>query len=96
MTNQPIDTRRETRNMIDALNADRAMSRPWVIATGERQTMTIAELARVLGISRTSCYEYAHRKELPVPVVRIGRRLLVSRVQVIRWLEGQGGQDGRQ
>ncbi|MBI4219292.1 MAG: helix-turn-helix domain-containing protein [Chloroflexi bacterium] len=56
--------------------------------------MTLTELARVLGISRTSCYEYARRKELPVPVVRIGRRLLVSRVQVIRFLEGRDQHDG--
>jgi hypothetical protein len=41
----------------------------------ERRTMTIPELAR--------------RNELPVTVVRIGRRLLVSRVQVERFLEGR-------
>jgi excisionase family DNA binding protein len=54
----------------------------------ERQTMTITELARILGISRTTCYELAQRHELPVRVVRVGRRLLVSKVEVDRFLAG--------
>jgi excisionase family DNA binding protein len=41
------------------------------------RTMTIEAAAKELGISRSSCYEAAHRGELPV--VKIGRRLLVPK-----------------
>jgi excisionase family DNA binding protein len=42
-----------------------------------RQTMTIEEAAKVLGIGRNSAYEAARRGDLPV--IRLGRRLLVPR-----------------
>jgi excisionase family DNA binding protein len=41
-------------------------------------TFTIQEAAEVLGISKSSAYEAAHRGELPV--LRFGRRLVVTRV----------------
>ncbi len=37
--------------------------------------MSISEAAELLGISRTTAYELAHSGELPV--VRLGRRILV-------------------
>ena len=40
-------------------------------------TYTIAEAAALLGISVTTAYECAHRGQLPV--LRFGRRLVVSR-----------------
>ena len=52
----------------------------------DRLTWTIAEAADLLGISRASAYEAAHRGELPVRV--IGRRMLVPRVALLRLLEG--------
>lgn len=61
----------------------------------ERLTMTITELARALGISRTTCYELAQRRELPVRVVRVGRRLLVPKVEVTRFLEGARPNEAR-
>ena len=43
-------------------------------------TMTIPEVARVLGISRGLAYELAKRDELPVKVIRLGgKRMVVSR-----------------
>jgi excisionase family DNA binding protein len=54
----------------------------------ERQTLTITELARILGISRTTCYQLARRKELPVRVIRVGRRLIVSKAELARFLGG--------
>jgi excisionase family DNA binding protein len=46
----------------------------------ERLTMTIPELAKVLGISRSTCYSLAQQNKLPVPVIKLGeRRLVVSR-----------------
>lgn len=41
----------------------------------ERVTITVEEAAAMLGISRTSGYEYVRTGELPA--IRIGRRLLV-------------------
>jgi excisionase family DNA binding protein len=45
---------------------------------------TVTEAAHLLGISRASAYEAAHRGELPVRV--IGRRMLVPRVALLRLL----------
>ena len=53
-------------------------------------TMTIPEVAGALGISRGLAYELAKRGELPVPVIRCGRRLLVSREKVNDLLGGGG------
>jgi excisionase family DNA binding protein len=49
-----------------------------------RLTWTVTEAAVLLGISRASAYEAAHRGELPVRV--IGRRMLVPRVALLRLL----------
>ncbi|HEY7066803.1 MAG TPA: helix-turn-helix domain-containing protein [Chloroflexota bacterium] len=55
----------------------------------ERQTLTVEETARVLGISRTSAYAAAKRGELPT--VRIGRRYVVPRAALERLLSQTGG-----
>jgi excisionase family DNA binding protein len=52
-----------------------------------RLTWTVTEAAILLGISRASAYEAAHRGELPVRV--IGRRMLVPRVALLRLLSEQ-------
>ena len=44
----------------------------------QRLTVTVEEAAVVLGISRTLAYESVRRGELPV--IRIGRRILVPAV----------------
>ncbi len=44
-----------------------------------RQTLNIEDVATVLGINRSTAYELARRDELPVPVIRLGRRMVVSR-----------------
>jgi excisionase family DNA binding protein len=49
-----------------------------------RLTWTVTEAAMLLGISRASAYEAAHRGELPVRV--IGRRMLVPRVALLHLL----------
>jgi excisionase family DNA binding protein len=49
-----------------------------------RLTWTVTEAAVLLGISRASAYEAAHRGELPVRV--IGRRMLVPRAALLRLL----------
>jgi excisionase family DNA binding protein len=54
----------------------------------ERQTLTVEEAARVLGISRSSAYEAVRRGELPT--VKIGRRYVVPRVALERLLDQPG------
>jgi excisionase family DNA binding protein len=46
------------------------------------KTMKISDLAKILGISRPVAYELARRDELPVPVIRLGRRMVVSQQAV--------------
>lgn len=45
----------------------------------QRRALDIPEVAAWLGISRSAAYDLASRDALPVPVIRAGRRLLVSR-----------------
>jgi excisionase family DNA binding protein len=63
-----------------------ADDQPVQLATDDRLTWTVPEAARLLGISKDTAYEAAHRGELPVKV--IGRRMLVPRVALLRLLDG--------
>jgi excisionase family DNA binding protein len=61
----------------------------------ERQTLTVEEAARVLGIGRSAAYIAARRGDLPA--IRIGRRFLISRVALERMLsEGRSDSSVRQ
>jgi excisionase family DNA binding protein len=50
----------------------------------ERLTYTVAEAARLLGVSRGVAYESARTGELPT--IRLGRRVLVPRHPLERFL----------
>jgi excisionase family DNA binding protein len=52
----------------------------------ERLTLSIAEAAKALGVGKNQAYEAAKRGELPV--VKIGKRLLVPVAALKRKLEG--------
>lgn len=52
----------------------------------ERLTLSVPEVARLLGISRTSAYRYARRIG-----VKIGRRVVVPRGKVEALLELERG-----
>ena len=56
---------------------------------GNRSTFTIDEAAEVLGISRKHAYELAAADRLPVPVIRLGRRMVVGRLALERALAGE-------
>lgn len=45
----------------------------------DRETVNLDTVARALGVSRPVVYDAARRDALPVPVIRIGRRMVVSR-----------------
>ena len=52
-----------------------------------RQTVSVEEAGRLLGISRGTAYEAAKSGE--IPVIRIGKRLLVPRAALERLLNGE-------
>ena len=56
----------------------------------ERQTLSIPEAAAYLGIGRNTAYEAARTGELPT--IRIGGRIVVSRIALERLLDGSGKQ----
>jgi excisionase family DNA binding protein len=64
-----------------------------VVQDDGRLTYTLTEAASRLGISRALAYEAAQRGELPV--CRIGRRVLVPRVALLRLLEQDAPLDSR-
>lgn len=51
-------------------------------------TMTIPEVAKALGISRGLAYDLARRDALPIKVIRLGRRMVLSRRAVEALLSG--------
>ncbi len=51
-----------------------------------RQTLTIEEVGQALGINRATAYQLAQRDQLPVPVIRLGRRMVVGRAALERAL----------
>jgi excisionase family DNA binding protein len=57
-----------------------------------RATLTIEEAARVLGVSRGVAYDSARRGELPV--IRLGRRLLVPKARLEDLLGGDVERNG--
>ena len=52
----------------------------------EPLTLTVEEVAARLGISRALAYELAKADRLPVPTIRLGRRLVVGRDALARVL----------
>lgn len=58
-------------------------------ARAERQTLNIEEVAACLNINRSTAYELARRDDLPVPVIRLGRRMVVSRAALDALLASQ-------
>jgi excisionase family DNA binding protein len=57
--------------------------------TMEKATLTIEEVAVRLGIARSTAFALAKRDALPVPVIRLGRRVVVSRDLIERVLAGE-------
>lgn len=53
----------------------------------KRQTLTVSEAGRLLGIGRNSAYEAVRRGQLYA--IRLGRRLVVPRSVVERLLSGE-------
>ena len=54
-----------------------------------RETCDICEAARRLGLGRNAAYEAVKRNAFPVPVIRVGRRILVPMRALNRLLSGE-------
>lgn len=52
-----------------------------------RMTMTVEEMGKELGVSRVTAYELAQQPGFPS--FSIGRRVLVSRDGLLKWIEKQ-------
>lgn len=58
------------------------------IAEENRLCVTVPEVAMMLGISRNNAYEKV--KQGKIPSMRLGNRILVPKVQLIKWVERGG------
>jgi excisionase family DNA binding protein len=58
-----------------------------VATPDERQTLSLPEAGKILGIGRSSIFKAAARGY--VPTIRIGRRVLVSKLAFQRLLAGE-------
>lgn len=57
-----------------------------MLTNTERRTVTVEEAAKILGIGRASAYLAIKTGDLPY--LKIGRRIVVSRIALERMLEG--------
>ena len=59
--------------------------------------LTVVDVAKILGISRTGGYELAQREDFPS--LKIGKRIVVPKEAFIQWVEkraaGEPGQEKR-
>ena len=53
-----------------------------------KETITVIETAKRLGIGRNTAYEAVKRAE--IPSVKVGRRILVPSKALDKWLESGG------
>ena len=62
------------------------------VVTEGRLTLTIPEFSRLAGISKNQAYALAATDSLGVPIIRLGRRMVLSRKAVLALLEGNGNE----
>jgi excisionase family DNA binding protein len=56
-----------------------------------RKPCSIEEVAAALGVGRSTVYDSIRRGDFPLPVIRIGARVLVSRTALERLLSAHQG-----
>lgn len=54
--------------------------------TDVRWTMTVEEAAAALGINDSTVYEYVRQRQFPH--IKVGKRIVIPRLAILRWLEG--------
>ncbi|MGH9072802.1 MAG: helix-turn-helix domain-containing protein [Acidimicrobiales bacterium] len=63
--------------------------------SGEPLTMSLSEAAKVLGIGVSTAYRLCSRGEFPVPLLRIGGTVKVSRKRLWDYVEGTDDRPAR-
>ena len=58
----------------------------------EKLAYSVKELPEVLGISRPTAYELVHRSDFPT--ISVGKRILIPKAALDRWLMGQADEGG--
>jgi excisionase family DNA binding protein len=61
------------------------------VVTLSEPLLTAADVSALLGVPRSSVYEYARRQRDPLPSLLIGRHRRFYRSEIERWLAGQRG-----
>jgi len=51
--------------------------------------LTASDVAQLLAIPRSTVYEYARRRQQPLPSIEVGRHRRFYRTDVSTWLAGQ-------
>lgn len=62
------------------------------MSPADRPTLTVAETAELLGISRWLVQQAVQQGALPS--VRLGRRILIPKARLQAWLEGERSEPG--
>ena len=62
----------------------------------ERETVDCPVVFKRIGISKNHGYSLIARGEFPCPVIRAGKRILISKVALTRLLEGKANEAGAQ
>jgi len=57
----------------------------------EKFTLSVAETAEILGVSRPTVYRLIQRADFPS--FKLGSRTLISREGLARWVEAQAAQE---
>lgn len=53
-------------------------------------SLTVEQMGKVLGISRSTAYELANSKGFPT--LKIGRRMIIPRIALMRWMMTKEGE----
>ena len=57
------------------------------ISVAERQVYKVEEIAKILGLGRTTAYELM--KNPPFRVIRVGGTILIPKASFKKWLNGE-------
>ncbi len=62
---------------------------PTISEPRQPELLSAEEMRQVLGVGRSAFYELARKNVLPVPTIRVGKRLMFSRRAVEAMLDRQ-------
>ena len=65
------------------------------MTTKRGETVSIPEAARRLGVSAWAAYRSIQRGDFPLPVIRVGKRVLVARAALDELLSARAGDGPR-